>query len=458
MKLSILAGETTIPTREKRNVFTSPYVTGALLAFLIFVLLTVGRPFPWMADDWTHLAAFYTKPNLFSSHFQAWLSRVPVWAASTWIIFQFHSVTNITGPLYLFFAVHVAGIVLVTKFLLRCSTTGKCDAKLRPASGHFIACLCITTMALQPNSFEITYWPTCMSYSLGALLMGLGLTMTVWPLRYLCFVLSFLSYETFFLPTLALLFIEAQSHDPKPRPLQFWVRTFTPWLSAALTTLAVRHIAAHYVGTYLHLISLSPQHVLQQVQVAGKQLFQVRFIFMRSNAFASTVQFAVLAICLVILSRRQRWRGVQWLLLCFVSTALYWLLAYSAIRSIYGTQIMFGAIVGCLAVSAAQQSHKAQRLIMILLIVLLASYVLQIRSIVGIKSHNAIVLAEREADMAAALTSCQSPCTISYRPLNEGLMKDWVLPESFWSSYLTYIRMKYAANKDVYFELQTELN
>ncbi len=115
------------------------------------------------------------------------------------------------------------------------------------------------------------------------------------------------------------------------------------------------------------------------------------------------------------------------------------------------TQVLFLAVLVWLVLCAAREVW-ARRLVAGGLAVAFAGYLYQLSFIYGIKSHNAEVLRGREAELALRIRSCVSPCSIEFRPLNEGLKTDWVLPPEYWGRYLAYMKVKYGPEKEITFE------
>ena len=135
---------------------------------------------------------------------------------------------------------------------------------------------------------------------------------------------------------------------------------------------------------------------------------------------------------------------------CFLSTSLYWILEYNAIRAIYGSQALLLAIVVVLA-ARTRPSRLAQTAVIVALALTFAGYVNQSLFIYSVKSHNAQVLRAREARFSESIRACTSPCIIDSGPLDEGLRPDWVLHPDYWNRYLAYVKAKYGPEKQITF-------
>ncbi len=179
-----------------------PFITGALAATALFALITAPVDFTFMADDWTNLAAVYASDDLFPHQFVLSLNRVPVWALVARLLFGSHILEHTFAPMLLFFLLHALGVALVARWLWKQLPHPSAEAA-QPHAGVVVAAVGVA--CLHPNTYEILYWPTCMPYALGALLLGVGITASRPALRVSFLVLSFLTYETFILPALAIL-------------------------------------------------------------------------------------------------------------------------------------------------------------------------------------------------------------------------------------------------------------
>lgn len=158
-----------------------------------------------------------------------------------------------------------------------------------------------------------------------------------------------------------------------------------------------------------------------------------------------------------VLWYRWRWRSRLLLLLVasFASTAVYWLLGYSAMRAVYGAQLVFMAVFAYLAIQAARTGVRPVVVAVALAATGLA-FITQTMSVMRIKDHNAHVLAQRERSLAAEVEACGSSCVIEYQPPNAGLNKDWVLSRRYWPSYLEWIAVKYGPGKSIGWVLVTQ--
>ena len=76
-----------------------PYVCGVLSASVVYLALTFPVGFTFMADDYSHLAAAWRLPDLFSGHFASWLSRVPVWSVLASALFSSHVFERTWAPI-----------------------------------------------------------------------------------------------------------------------------------------------------------------------------------------------------------------------------------------------------------------------------------------------------------------------------------------------------------------------
>ncbi len=427
---------------------TIPVLVATLAATAVFGALTARVDFPFMADDYNHLAAAHGA-DCFTERFARWLNRVPVWSLVTWILFDSRVLERTWAPMYLFFLCHAVGLALISRWLNRqpLAAHGDTEASARP----LLFVCSVAVLSLYPSTYEILYWPTCMPYTVGTVLLGLGLWANRPAVRAALLALSFLTLEAFVLPALVLLIAPVIAADPQAKRRREWAPPVGVWAAALATTFVVRWVASLSLGAYHHMTNFDPQYVMDKIGEAFKELFHVRFFAADTNEIATAAQFGFLIVAVCLAWQRVRWNSVWLLGLCFASTAAYWVLAYPAPRAIYGSQVLFLAVFVWLLLRAAREVW-ARRLVMGGLAVAFAGYLYQLSFIYGIKSHNAEVLRRREAELAMMIRSCDSPCSIEFPPLDKGLKTDWVLPPDYWGPYLAYMKVKYGPEKEITFE------
>ena len=148
-------------------------IAAALAATSIFAFLTFRVDFTFLADDYGHLAAAHSLDNLYVERFVYWLNRVPVWSVLAWALFGSHALGFSWAPMYLFFFCHALGIALIARWLE--SQLPDWRSGETQSSRPLLYVSAVAALALYPNTYEILYWPTCMPYAVGPLLLGLAL-------------------------------------------------------------------------------------------------------------------------------------------------------------------------------------------------------------------------------------------------------------------------------------------
>ncbi|MEE8408728.1 MAG: hypothetical protein V3T05_03905, partial [Myxococcota bacterium] len=355
-----------------------PFLSGALAATALFALITAPVDFTFMADDWTRLAAVYSSDDVFPHHFVLSLNRVPVWAVVARLLFGSHILEHTFAPMLLFFLLHALGIGLVAQWLWKHLPHPATEAA-PPHTGVVVAAVVVA--CLHPNTYEILYWPTCMPYALGALLLGAAVNASRPWVRASLLVLSFLTYETFVLPALAIL-VAPTLLDRTAWWLdrQTLLRRALPavgvWGAALGMTIAYRAVAAISLGAYDHQTVLTIRHVVRHALLAWEQLFHISFFGAGTNLLSTVIQYGLLLASIVFLWRRARVVALGLPALCFLSTGVYWVLKYNAMRSIYGAQILFAATVVWLVLSTAQHLGS-NRIVIAALVLLLSGYLSQ---------------------------------------------------------------------------------
>lgn len=345
--------------------------------------------------------------------------------------------------MYIAFTLHAASIALISRWLLLELAAPAAAVAPKP----WLVSLSTATFILYPNFYEILFWPTCMAYTVGGLFLAAALYARTIAGRAVLFALAFLTYETFVLPALILALLPSlagatSSADPETRRRAL-AKTCVTWVAAAAIMFLTRGIAASFVGPFAHGMNFSPSHIAIQIHQSLKQLFQVRFGSFGTNIFATTAMLAgVIAAC-VVLHRRWRWNWTPTILLgSFVSTGAYWVLNYSAIRAIYGSQLVFAAAMVWLAVQASRSGvrHSA---VALALSAIGFGFVAQTVKITQVKDYNSHILEDKERALRSKIVACGEACLIEYEPLDLGLRQDWVLPPPYWEYYLDRLAARY---------------
>jgi hypothetical protein len=347
--------------------------------------------------------------------------------------------------MHAFFAAHAAAVALLLEWWLE-------RAGLEIRAGRFIAIAAI--LALQPNPYEILYWPTTIAYTLGALFLALGIASRRPTARVLGLVCSFLVLETFVLPALGLMLagVALESWRSKGERSSL-IRSLATWGAAVALYATIRAVLSRWSGSYPYQLSLEPSGVLGQMESAVGLLFLIHFH--KVYWLESALQLAAITVCAVaaVRGRSIGARPIAWIgFLCFASTASYWVLGYNAPRALYGAGLLFGTAVGWLVYlfMSRAENRWTPRLVSGLL---LAAYVAQTLVIFSFKNHNASVLARRERGISAAIASCAEPCTLRVARPDSGLARDWVVPRPYWNTYLRWVQARHAPQRRVTFEI-----
>jgi hypothetical protein len=422
----------------------------ALLATAIFGLLTAPAEFTFMADDFGYLAGAYELETLYSDRLLRFLPRVPVWSFVAWALFASQVLETTWVPIYLFFFLQALGIALLMGWFLRTLP----GVETAPPATRALTVAAGAVVGLSPITYEIVYWPTCMAYALGALLMALAAWANTPVWRWVLLLLSFLLYESFILPALAMLCLRglvdyANGRRPSWSNLP-WPRVGV-WFAALVATLLVRSLAAVFVGPYHHKTLFSLFHIAWKWVVSFKELFLVPFYGSGTNLVVSLVQWFVILVAIGLAWKRLSRTALCLFAACFLSTAVYWVLEYPAIRAVYGSQIVFLAALGWLILQPAAEFGK-RKLVAGALVFLLVGYVQQSLFIMRIKTDNARIMAASEAGLARRIARCESPCLIHHGNLNQGLEDDWVLPPDYWRRYFEYLSVKHGRGKQIRFQ------
>ena len=400
-----------------------------------------------MADDYLHLLAVHRLAEPLTGHFAAWFSRVPVWAVASWALFTSQWLEQSWSAVHLAFACHATGLVLMVAALLRALPVPTELGVLRPLLASMVACL-------YSNTYEILFWPTCMAYTLGSLALGLGAYARRRGTQALAFTVAGLTYETFILPALAWALLPALAATGSRR----WAlarRGAATWGAALVAVLAARAAGAWGQAPFVHLTDFAPGHVAVHLSAALAQLVRLRHYRMHTALGPSLALVATLALGVQGLRGVRRQQALALLAAAAGSTALAWVLAYEAIRSVYGAQLLLCATLAWLLCHGLAASGWRLMATMVLAVVLAAGYAAHHAELIEIKVRNAARLVALEADWATRMRACTGPCTLRYDNLGAGLEPDWVLPPSDAPRFLAWVQHKHAVKQVLNFVPQS---
>lgn len=425
---------------------------GNLVAAFLFVATTSLASFAYIADDYLHVSKAYTSSGLvelYIDYFSEWLNRVPVWSVLAWLLFSSEALESSWLIANVFFGFHLAGFCLVARWLVRSATS----EEQQPSAHSMTAALAFAVLAVHPNLYEPLYWPTCMPYTMGVLLMGAALFARNTVVKFLLLFLTFTTYETFVLPTavlVALPFLATWYYEgrlPKSRLLELG-RLLLLWFLALVLTLAVRKVGQHFYSPFHYAVGLDNAHT--KLGWAYQHLFQIKFALARTNGLATGLQYVGIVLLLLAARTKERHLALLLFIAAFLSTGVYWLVAHHAIRAVYGSQILLYSIYVFLFLSTDKNRVK-QSMASLALVLWMIAYAHQSYHVFSVKTRNAEILAAQEQTLGAMIAQCKSPCIVEHGALNAGLAPDWVLEPDYWPFYHAYLAAKYGPDKKISF-------
>ena len=136
-------------------------------------------------------------------------------------------------------------------------------------------------------------------------------------------------------------------------------------------------------------------------------------------------------------------------------TALAWVLADEAMRSVYGAQLLLCTTLAWLLCHGLAASGWRLGAAMAWAVVLAAGYAAHHAELIEIKVRNAARLVALEADWATRMRACAGPCTLRYGNLGAGLEPDWVLTPGDAPRFLAWVQHKYAMKQVLKFVSQS---
>lgn len=438
--------------REGTNTHPTIIFLGIGIPILIFVVFKSLFDFTFLADDYQFLAEALAPGGISLARFGHYWARIPVWSLLTWSLFSSHVFESGWWFMHIVFGLHVVSFSLLTIYLL--GETGE----LR---GNRILILLLATFALFPNFYEVLYWPTDMAYVAGSLFLAIALLSKTPFLRLLLISLSFLVSEMFLLSALCFLLfpvlIKKIKFDSLLRDMRSnhndILRPLSLWLASVALFFVIRKILSYWFGSYHHGVSLNPLHLAGHVRDALGILLSLHFY---TVFWPETLVYLGTLFFLIILSLRKKsfsMSEIAWMTLMIVgSTAIYWPLAYSASRALYGAGCFFCAVCVWGISRIASQDSSARRAAAVASIVLISCFLVHTFRVFSIKDHNFKLLSQNEKQLADEMQVCLEPCSIEIKDPTNGFKRDWVLHRDYWPGYANWLKAKHAPKKAISFK------
>lgn len=354
----------------------------------------------------------------------------------------------------IFFVAHALSFCFLIKYLfISLRIESFFDRRLGEA---FSFVLLVTAFTLYPNYYEVLYWPTDMPYILGALLLVGSLYIKNVLVRSIFLSASFLISEMFLAPALCFMlfpfgFLYGSTKDRNV--IRRAAKDFFIWVGAVGAYLLIRYVLSQFFGTYPHRISLNPINIL--LQIKNSTWLTVSLHFYKTYWIQTGIYVLLLVYILFLLLSKKLMPLKVWILSVFfsiLSMGIYWALAYSARRALYGSGLFVNALLVLAAYLVLSRTDKTFKKIIFssLFLLIFISHTLNIFSI---KNKNYHVLQGKEMQLVKEISACKEPCKIELSSLDSGLKRDWVLHEDYWIAYAEWIKQKHYPQKKVKFKI-----
>lgn len=402
-----------------------------ILASIFLTLLHFGRDFCFLADDYYYLAKVYnpTEPFLLSS-FQTYLARMPLGVIPIWLMFKYYIINDTSWlAIYIGFLIHAFSCALLTIYLAENVLSEKSNFRY----------LTVVTLALCffPNTYEVLYWPTTLTYILGFFLLVLSFHVNRIPWQILLLILSYLNSEMFLFPALAILL--------SPQIKRLKVAELKPigliWGTSLAIYLLLRFALGAIFGYPPNRIHLDISLFIENLLKLAQQTF---FLHFHKIYFPISAVFILALLGILSTAIRKKWLSFYQLtvaiLLILGSGAIILPLNYGAIRALYGAQAFMIAL-GSVGLIALIQKHKNLGLIFTGIFSLI--FVIHLQMIFSLKDKNHKLVQAKILSLRQDLETCPSPCQITLKDLDKGFSRDWVLHEDYWLDFAHYVKNKY---------------
>jgi hypothetical protein len=411
----------------------------AMVATLIFWMLTFRTGYPFLADDHRYLVLSY-RPDFGLRDFIYMLSRRPLSTVVSFIGFKYHLFEKTKLLFPLFFFLHSLGVIGIFRYCLDLLGSDEIKRFEWPVTGlAVLACL-------YPCWFEINLMALDLSWGLGVPLLALSLhSKKAWA-RWLYLFASFLCLETYFLPALALFILEATVHGLSKERLK---RNFFIWGSALALYLVIQKALTAQIASTEYGINFHPASVVQQGLLYFRLLWTQSFY--KTNWVSTALEILTVAgvSAWMIAHDRKHWKLVVLVFAVPVFSAGHSvIMSYYAPRAIHGAMVLKAVLIALLLAEFARQ-YRGRIVPAAAAALIAAAYVGHYLLIVSNRSYNHSIMEAREHEIETQLEACTSPCTIDARHLNADLRWDWYLPASFAESFVIWIKERDGIDKQV---------
>jgi len=412
-----------------------------LIAAIPFGLGLILCDLPFLADDHFYLWRGLTVPNLGWTDSYTF-ARMPVSTLLSqgvikWGILERHP----SAFVFALFITHALAVSLLCRAFFK-----KLNLKIIQAN-QWLCILIVAIFSLQPNNYEIHLWHFCALHSLGALAVACAFSLQSRIASIALLSLATLTYDSFFLMTLgaaALWFWANPKRSEAMRVASLFIGSFAIGIIAKLVLKTV-------VGSLQVIpIEFSPYKILVNTAFVMREMFLIHFYkvnwpltIAHLIALLSTV---LLSFQSQIFSRRKLWVLIFIPFVCALPLALN---SNPAPRSYYGPQLIQVLVLVTLLAKLSLQMKFTRVLVAAFAITFGVQWFL----VFSLKDENAKKMKLNEKGVIAQMRDCQSPCQLRVPNPEEGLKRDFILPQCHWANYYDRLRIKNFPEKQISFEI-----
>jgi len=417
----------------KKLIQKDPFLFSAIIAFLIFIILSINFSFTYSTDDFSYLARSHSVEGLTLESFSGYVSRLPIWAIFTWIGFSshFYDYYHFAMSFWFFiFSLSFAYLVKEILSILKIQVNHENDKYLIP--------IVLIPFLLYPTHHEVLYWATDFAYVIGLSFLTLGLKSINPMLKIIFFTLSFLTSEMYVFPLFSILFIDTFFNRKSYQNLIIFI-------IVSLIYFTIRKLLIPFYGDYSVGSKLTSNFriILGNIYATIAMNFGMHFyktIWSLTIPYWITIAFPLFNFCKDIYQKSSR-NLVVIALSIPGSFCFYWLMSYGAARALFGSQNFINAlIVAALFFYLKSSTKKSFTHYLIPLVILAIFLTFSIRTFM-IKDKNYQVIQVAKMEVREALNQCNNTCidTIPYK--NLPIYRDWVMHPDYWNHFVKWSKL-----------------
>ena len=427
----------------------------AIVATLIFWLLTCWTRYPFLADDYFYAWRSYF-PDFGLDRFDALMTRRPLATLLNELTFSIHIFEKTSVLFIVYFFLHCWSLITLFRLFV------KRWFPSFPSNSSYWIILIEITACLYPDLFENNLMALNLPYTLGLFFIAWAFrwqslvgdaypALRIYAFQTFLMWLSFCCLETWVPATAGLWILYTCRADPeRPWDKKFFISFGFSFAFAAIGFFLTEVLLSHIFVATKYDLSFQIAQVLANFKTTMSLLFLHGFYKVNwPSTLFDFVGFLILSTL--------AWRKYRPLILCAIlfpimGSAHQWLYNIYAPRSIHGAMILRSLLVALLMFATFPEFIKS-KLWRLAIILYAFAYLLNYGVIVYNRTSNRVLMESRIQQVEKILQTCQEPCSIDYSFLNKDLRWDWYLSDSFRTAFVEYINVTQGYNKKIIHEV-----